>query len=304
MLLSICIPTFNRAELLEENLLTIVSQLDASLSSEVEIVVIDNASTDQTIEKVQRFISKHPNLTIRLFLNPKNLGLDRNVARSIAEAHGEFCWLLGDDDFPTQGAIADLMKRLQANPKCSYYLLNYSRYDKLLNKTTSLRMAALKKDLSFSNSNEFFFTPLPRNSYFRLLGANMLTMSANVFRRSLWQSTIETLKPSMDTNMTHIYVISTFIRDLKEIEFIARPMFRYLCNNFRDWGIDIWKDYRTLFYPHLGRLGYSEALLKRAESSRLSYVPLFELLKIIGKKNLLRRPLHSLGQIYAEYRTE
>ena len=302
MKLSICIPTYNRAELLLENLSVIVSQLDVSLRSDVEIVLTDNASNDRTVEMIRTFIAAHPNHMVRLFLNDKNLGLDRNVARVIAEAEGEFCWLLGDDDFPTPGAIPFLMNRLRAAPDCSYFLLNYSRYDKILDKTTSQSMAALDHDLLFANADQFFFTPLPRGSYFRLLGANMLTMSANVFRKSLWQNAIETLKPSFDTNMTHIYVISTFIRDLKEINFIALPMFRYLCNNFRDWGNDIWKDYRTIYYQHLRRQGYSEILLRAAESSQLTYVPFFELVKLIGRKNFLKRPLNTLVQIYAEYR--
>ena len=59
-LLSICIPTYNRAEYLKKTLESIVWQRDF-LSKDVEVVISDNCSTDDTASVVAKFVEKYPN---------------------------------------------------------------------------------------------------------------------------------------------------------------------------------------------------------------------------------------------------
>jgi glycosyltransferase involved in cell wall biosynthesis len=85
--LSIAIPTYNGAETIRETLDSIVSQLEDG----VEIVVSDNASTDDTAEIVREYQASYP--VIRYFCNDENLGADRNFDLAVRRAQGEYAWL-------------------------------------------------------------------------------------------------------------------------------------------------------------------------------------------------------------------
>ena len=99
-ILSICIPTYNRAAFLPALLDSILSEIDGltqGLSGkDVEIVISDNNSTDDT----DRVVAFYQELLPRLvFLKQtENIGADRNYNAAIAASSGTFSWLMGSDD--------------------------------------------------------------------------------------------------------------------------------------------------------------------------------------------------------------
>lgn len=108
-LLSICIPTYNRCTFLNESLKRIEYQFK-SLINEVELIVSDNCSTDNTAIIVQDYINKK--LPIKYIKNIENIGPDRNIAQCFRIAKGKYVWVLGDDDFLEDGALNEIMKVL------------------------------------------------------------------------------------------------------------------------------------------------------------------------------------------------
>lgn len=76
-LLSICIPTYNRAQLLKETLESVLVQVDRTNIDKVEIIIADNASTDET-DAVMAEIKKNAKPAIKYLKNEKNVGLDGN----------------------------------------------------------------------------------------------------------------------------------------------------------------------------------------------------------------------------------
>ena len=100
MILSICIPTYNRLPFLKELLPAILRQVDAG-RDEVEVVVSDNASTDDTADYLRSLL----NPCLRWWTNETNIGGDRNFLKCVAEARGEYVWLFGDDDIMPAGAV-------------------------------------------------------------------------------------------------------------------------------------------------------------------------------------------------------
>ncbi len=100
MKLSVCIPTYNRADLLSKTLQSFLPQLTA----DVEIVVSDNASTDHTAKVVAAFQKQHANVVYHRA--PENGGADRNYLKAVELASGEFCWLFGDDDYAQADSVA------------------------------------------------------------------------------------------------------------------------------------------------------------------------------------------------------
>ena len=99
-LISICIPTYNFGAFISETL----ESLEQQDLSGAEIVVLDSASTDNTQEVVASFACRLPNL--RYIRTDKKLGIDRDMARVAAEAHGQFIWLFSADDVMRPDALA------------------------------------------------------------------------------------------------------------------------------------------------------------------------------------------------------
>jgi abequosyltransferase len=98
-LLSICIATYNRASYIGETLDSIIQQLD----DDVELLILDGASTDNTEEVVRKFAEKESRIRY-IRLSAKG-GVDKDYDISVALARGEFCWLFTDDDLLKPGAV-------------------------------------------------------------------------------------------------------------------------------------------------------------------------------------------------------
>jgi len=91
-LISICIPTYNRASYLEKTLNSII--LQPEFDSSIEIVIADNFSTDGTFELVRILQQNHPN--IKYFRNDKNIGMEENFAKVLSLGSGVFLKLIND----------------------------------------------------------------------------------------------------------------------------------------------------------------------------------------------------------------
>ena len=109
--LSICIPTYNRAEYLRTALETL-AQADFGFAH--EIVISDNASSDNTAEVVESFIARGlPLLYLRM---PENMGAGPNLTNAIQHASGEYMVYQGDDDLLILPRIPEVIAYLDANP--------------------------------------------------------------------------------------------------------------------------------------------------------------------------------------------
>jgi len=103
MLLSILIPTYNRAPFLLKNLQLLSSFIAASgRTGDIEIVVASNNSSDNTITLVSDFTRNHEEVTLRFFSHAENIGLEKNALFTLKEAEGEYVMYLGDDDYLDQ----------------------------------------------------------------------------------------------------------------------------------------------------------------------------------------------------------
>ena len=91
-LLSIFIPTYNRSKYLKRSLDSIIIQ-DEFLDGRVEIVISDNASTDDTEEVVKPYLEKYTN--IYYSKNTENVR-DKNNPTVLSKAHGRLRRLCND----------------------------------------------------------------------------------------------------------------------------------------------------------------------------------------------------------------
>lgn len=110
-LLSICIPTYNRAENLKECIESIIKQ-DAFSPDNIEIVISDNCSTDNTREIVKKYTEKYEN--IHYFCNEKNVTME-NFPIVLSEATGELAKLTNDTTIFEDGSLKKIVEIIKQN---------------------------------------------------------------------------------------------------------------------------------------------------------------------------------------------
>lgn len=118
--LSICIPTYNRSAHLA-NCLQSIKIATQHITSDIEICISDNASTDNTQDVVKKC-----NLTVpvKFHRNSKNIGIPRNFLNVINMASGEFTWLVGDDDLLLPNTISRLLQLISKQPHVDFFYVN------------------------------------------------------------------------------------------------------------------------------------------------------------------------------------
>lgn len=130
-LLSIAIPTWNRAKTLEQALLRILPQ--AKLCSDaLQLVISDNASTDHTSEVVRDFIVQYPEIEIDYFVQETNTGFFGNFCKVKELSTAKFVWMLSDDDFIDEKLIGRIINILiEQNDLGILFLHNWTIKDTL-----------------------------------------------------------------------------------------------------------------------------------------------------------------------------
>ncbi len=104
-LLTIAIPTYNRAGCLQELLSAFADQLKGE--QRVEFIIADNASADETPAVVQGFVDR--GLRVRYLRNNENIGADANFLQCFEQARGKYVWLFSDDDLIVPGGLAKIL---------------------------------------------------------------------------------------------------------------------------------------------------------------------------------------------------
>lgn len=125
-LISVCIPAYNRAEVLPELLDTIVAQD----FDDFEIVICEDQSPQrvQIAEVVSRYSFARPGL-IRYFENAQNLGYDGNLRNLIEKSQGEYCLFMGNDDLMCEGALAKVAAAVSRHPNIGVLLRSYAAFE-------------------------------------------------------------------------------------------------------------------------------------------------------------------------------
>src|ERR1700694_1651312 len=106
-LLSVCIPTYNRANLLDETLKCVSKQT----VKPYEVLIVDNASTDNTKDIVNRY----KRYGFKYIQNKKNIGLLNNINKCITLAKGSHIIFLHSDDLVSPNWYESWTKVLNEN---------------------------------------------------------------------------------------------------------------------------------------------------------------------------------------------
>ncbi len=196
MKLSICIPTFNRRDTLRE----LLDSIESQWRDGVEVVIADDASPDDTAEVITAYRARIPALVA--CTHALNIGLDANYQAVARLAHGEYLWMMGDDDRLEPGAIDRVLALLNRWPDLIGMTIGVIDYDATLSRVTGLRHMPDEQVV------------IGAGALFSLMAEHLGFMSALVIRRDRWLQVCERDPVDRFQNLySQVYVIGRAVGD-------------------------------------------------------------------------------------------
>lgn len=164
ILLTISIPTYNRANYLDMCLSQICNQIKP-YENIIELLVSNNNSIDNTEEIVYKYINQ--GAIIRYIKNENNIGPDRNIAQCFTEAKGKYVWVFGDDDILLDESIKKIVDEIKNNEEYGIIYVNsygFSHdYIKERPKKVKLQASVICNTDEFIERKHFFMTFITGN---------------------------------------------------------------------------------------------------------------------------------------------
>jgi abequosyltransferase len=260
ILLSICIPTYNRAKILDNTLNSIFNDIDFD-SNSIEVIVSDNFSNDNTYEIVKKY-SK-----VKYFRHQKNTGA-YNCIFSLTLATGKYLKIINDTTIFTNGSLKFLINKLESNKENNINLFFFqNQFNNSFNEKYSFSRSEFVSTVSYLNTWLINFgiwkkdlnkiediykgldTPFPHlYIYFRLININSKT---KIYFNDFYKVT--DVKQKGDYNLFDVF-INKYLSILKSenISFFILKFEKYrLFRNF----VIIWMN--TLLFRERNKYSYS-----------------------------------------------
>lgn len=165
-LVSILIPVYNREKLVAESIKSALNQTYTN----IEVIIVDNASTDNTWQICKKLAQKDNR--IHIFRNETNIGPVRNWRRCIYEARGEYIKILFSDDLIKKNYLIKTLPCLKdpkvgfvftevligSKPKRSKVFYNWRKKNSIVESYLYIRDALLGTNIPISPGSALFRT--------------------------------------------------------------------------------------------------------------------------------------------------
>ena len=217
-LLSINIPTYNRAEYLKKNLIKIIP---ICKKYHIPIYISDNKSTDNTLLVLNQLKDTYNLLFV--YEMDSNFGIDYNMDNVVLMSNTKYSWLFSDDDEIDSDAIEIILNVLE----------RYSPDFLLLNCRETIFSTGEVLNENFYHIDNFY--EIISNRTLLKNYANILTLlSACVINNDLWKKI--KIKEYAYKYYFHLFNIFSSIDDKAIILLIKKPLFTRFRGN--EWNFD------------------------------------------------------------------
>ena len=222
--ISIAIPTFNRSSYLKQSLSVIQEEIKDILF-DIEIVISDNCSSDDTEKVVNLF----KGISIHYHKNERNIGPSENLLLACKLSKGEYILLMSDDDVICPGVLSRIIDLLKRNPQ---YGTITGPLEIFINEKSSeivrVGFPSTGIDKTLDQGSEAF-------SYLFLRGCSM---SGLIIRRNLLD--IHGARKHIESLYPQAYLFGKALKTADAL-YLARPIARCRINPVKNW------DYTTDF---------------------------------------------------------
>lgn len=110
--LSVIVPAYNEAENIAPTVLGAASELQGLIAQPIQWIIVDDGSTDQTWEEIQKLHSQLPNLTVGR--HPERRGLGAAIWTGVKLVQSDWCcWIPADRQISPQ-AVIDMIRQAES----------------------------------------------------------------------------------------------------------------------------------------------------------------------------------------------
>ena len=260
-LLSFCMPTYNRAPLLEHALGALLSQILPEAALDIEVVVVDNASPDSTSKVIEQAGLRWPHISLRSVRNLENIGPDRNFLKAVDLAQGEFVFLISDDDLLLPGAVSKLLELMH----------QHSDFDGFsLNARTFRQEPTEKRPAWFSISEDRVLHD--KSEVLGMLETSIGFMSILAFRKSRLAERLSTgyYEDKIGSNFLQAFLFLDALAESKGFVIVAEPLLAQRAEN------SMFDNYFRIFVTGINavliyaeEVGYSKKVIEQVKAKNL-----------------------------------
>ncbi len=128
---SVALATYNGSKYVLELLSSIVSQTKKI----DEVVIVDDRSTDDTVEKIKNFITENKlENTFKIFVNEKNLGYAENFRKALSLCTGDIIFLADQDDVWVDDRLEKMSSVMASNEEIGLLNTDFAWFKEDINK--------------------------------------------------------------------------------------------------------------------------------------------------------------------------
>lgn len=210
-LVSVIVPFYNVSQTIENCL----SSLLKSNYKEIQLIFVNDFSTDNSIEIINEFIKKHEDLFFQIIIvsHTENMGVAAARNSGLNEAHGEYVYFIDADDWIEHNAISVLVKNAiekQSDLVGCNWFLSFNKNERIMNQKP------------FSNPKEAIMMILK--------GEVRWNLWLFLVKRSLYEE--NNIRFIQNMNMGEdLYVTLRLLVYAKSVSYIDTPLYHYNQNN-------------------------------------------------------------------------
>ncbi len=220
-LLTIAIPTYNRSGFLRQ----LLDSLGEQVRNEprVEVIVSDNASTDDTAS----LIDERQRLGFRMtyLRNAQNVGPDANFLQCFESASGKYVWIIGDDDALLPGSVEHVLEYLCRDEYDLAYVspIGYAE------------VASAQQRRNFRKGVRIYTDPV---LFVKRVHIFMTLISCNIINKDRVATVAhEPFSKLIDSNLIQLGWTFTALRAHQKSLYFERPIVSYRTGNTGGYGV-------------------------------------------------------------------
>lgn len=220
-MISVAMATYNGQEYLSKQLESILGQT----KKVDEIVIVDDCSTDGTVEMIHEYMRKYPQSNIRFFANETNMGYKKNFYKAMSLCEGNIIFLCDQDDIWKENKVDVLVELLESNSDIGLVSSSFIQIDGDGEEVSSNKSAYMRK----MDEGNLYSVPLED-----LIFHNVSQGCAMAFRKEV-----------RDLYMTHFvdelphdWVLNVIAAMDKKCYYLNSPMFFYRIHDKNTIGLN------------------------------------------------------------------
>jgi len=213
--LGVCIPTFKRPDQLRACVQSIIR---SGGQYNIPVFITDDSTDDTNVQVIRELQSGYPHIIHDR--NPLNLGIDRNILKSVDICTCRYAWIMGEDDRMVPEAIPTVLAVLKkSSEELPFVYANYASVDETLTLVLNEKSLPLQQD-----------TRKPASTFFETEAWSIGFIGACIINHRLWETTHRELY--LDSYFAHVGMILEFLNG-RDLYMIATPLVLNRCGTAR-----------------------------------------------------------------------